>query len=169
MNCKEIPQFLDDYLLNKIEFGKRNLFEEHIKECPECKKEVEIEYKIKNAFKNIAKCEVSENFKQKVLSQIPGNLVSSFQKQKLSIFKGLFSLLERDTLFWIIFGFLIPFIMVSISLAIFKLSEQIEKALSQIEISMPILSPEQILIINLIMACSALSYGFWHAYRFIKS
>ncbi len=168
MDCKDCSQFLDLYLLNKIEPQKKKLFEEHLKKCPRCQKELEIEYKIKEAFKNIAQYEVPTSFKQKVLSQIPINLPHPIQKQKFSIIKELSSLLERNTLFWIIYGFLLPFIIVPISLSIFGLFTRIGKAISEIEKTTSILTVEQILIINLIITISAFLYGLWRTLKFLR-
>ncbi|MCP2604864.1 zf-HC2 domain-containing protein [Candidatus Aminicenantes bacterium AH-873-B07] len=131
MNCKDFSQLLYDFLINKIDFEKKKLFEEHVKRCSKCRKELEIEYKIKRAFKNIAKYEASSEFKEKILAQISENLM--YFTLKFSIFRELLSLLERNTLYLIIFFFLIPFIMFPIYLGILELFNRIGEVTTKVE------------------------------------
>lgn len=168
MECEDCSQFLDLYLLNRIGHRGKKLFEEHIKKCPRCRKELEIEYEIKKAFSNIAQYEVPTSFKQKIFSQIPIKLQDSIQKQKFSVVRESSLLLEKKTLFWIISGFLLPFILVPVSLAVFELFARIGKAVSEIEKTIPVLANEQIFIINIAIAISALLYGLWRTLKFLR-
>ncbi|MFQ6069789.1 MAG: hypothetical protein ACE5WD_14140 [Candidatus Aminicenantia bacterium] len=108
-------EHLDLHLLDKIEPRKKKLFNEHVKKCPECKKE-----------------------------------------------------LERDIIYWTIWGFLLPFIFIMISLAVSGLSGKILKIISQVETKISSLTLPQILIFNLGIASSFLAYSFWQAYKLLK-
>jgi len=164
MNCKDFSQFLPDYLINKIAPEQRKLIEEHIKKCPKCRQELEIEYEIKKAFKNIAKYEAPSHFKEKVLTQIYKN--SDVFPEKSPIFKGL--LLDKNSLYWIIFGFLIPLILMPFSLVIFLQSEKIKELISQLKLAISALTPAQISIINFIIATPILLYGFWLTFKLLR-
>ncbi|MCP2519232.1 zf-HC2 domain-containing protein [Candidatus Aminicenantes bacterium AC-335-A11] len=164
MNCKEFSKFLNDYLINKIAPKKKKLVEEHIKRCPKCRRELKIEYEIKEVFKNIAEYEISPHFKEKVLTQIYKK--SDVFPKKFPIFKTF--LLDKNSLSWIIFGFLIPLILMPFSLVIFSQSEKIKKFISQLNLIISNLSPAQISIINFIIATPILLYGFWLTFKFLR-
>ena len=166
MNCKEFLELLNDYLLNKVKKEEKNFFEEHLKKCANCKKELEFEYKIKSAFKNIVKCDVPLDFKEKILAPIQRN--TNYIQKKTPVFKIFSTLLENNTLFWIIFGFLLPFILSPISFIIYKSSGKIQKFISQLEFTISSLSTEEILIINFLIATSALFYGVRLTLKFLK-
>ena len=36
MDCREIDQFLMDYLDGRLSLRRRQLFDEHVSECPDC-------------------------------------------------------------------------------------------------------------------------------------
>jgi len=119
---------------------------------------------IKKAFKNIAKYEAPSHFKEKILTQIYKN--SDVFPEKSPIFKGL--LLDKNSLYWIIFGFLIPLILMPFSLVIFLQSEKIKELISQLKLAISALTPAQISIINFIVATPILLYGFWLTFKLLR-
>jgi hypothetical protein len=127
---------------------------------------LEIEYKIKRAFKNIAKYEASSEFKEKILAQISENLM--YCTLKFSIFRELLSLLERNTLYLIIFFFLIPFIMFPIYLGILELFNRIGEVTTKVEALSLFLTTELLLILNLAIALPIFLLGLWLTFKFVR-
>lgn len=70
MNCKQIEKLLSPYLENDLSQEKKTLFENHIKECPQCSELLSYMREAKNSLSAIPEIDVSQSLMRK-LYKIP--------------------------------------------------------------------------------------------------